>query len=231
MSRTFLDLSKAECKSSYPILMENSDRHFKIAEKLSLQGEYGPAISHVVLSSEEMIKAWVLFFDSLGLRIRSIKGSKRLFRAHKVRHEFAAFLYLMGHIFRYYIEMLREISRQPEALKHAGNKKSELYIKLKKTAQELIRQGLAGMDWWSKAEELKQRGFYVDYHNGLIAPNALTVDDYNEAAKTFGVFRKMQIDTMGFMQKGNQQELALFTKQFQNENLYGLLEQMIDLSR
>jgi AbiV family abortive infection protein len=88
MSRSFADLTQEECATVYPELLDNSDRHYKVARLLTENGnqEYGVAVSHLVLSSEELVKAMVIYVDSMGFNMRKVKGMDELFFKHEPRH-------------------------------------------------------------------------------------------------------------------------------------------------
>jgi hypothetical protein len=91
MARNFFDMPKDKCLNSFPELIENSDRHFKVAGLLSSENEYGIAISHLILGTEELVKGLIIFLDGEGLQIRKVKGIKIFFYRDPVRHFFAEF--------------------------------------------------------------------------------------------------------------------------------------------
>ena len=86
MSQNFLNISPEKCLNSYTELLENSDRHFYIATLIADKDEFGMAISHLILGSEELVKAIIIYLDGFGLNIRTIKGVNVLFNHHKPRH-------------------------------------------------------------------------------------------------------------------------------------------------
>lgn len=86
----FIDLSQEECLNCYSRILENANEHFEIAELLANNGYYGSAISHLVLCSEELLKAIIIFFDGHGTEIRKIKGMETFFIHHVPRHVFWA---------------------------------------------------------------------------------------------------------------------------------------------
>ena len=46
-----------------------------------------------------------------------------------------------------------------------------------------IFQGLSYSSWWEKADQLKQNGLYVGYHNKLLLPSDFNEKDYQDSLK------------------------------------------------
>lgn len=63
MPKSFLEISKQECLNNYQKLIDNSVRHFKVAEIIFNNEEYGIAISHLILGTEELVKAFILYLE------------------------------------------------------------------------------------------------------------------------------------------------------------------------
>lgn len=77
MNENFLNISQLACQKSHMTILENSDRHFIVAEKIyEMKDFYGIAISHLILSTEELVKALIIYLEGEGLHLRSIKGIK-----------------------------------------------------------------------------------------------------------------------------------------------------------
>jgi len=61
MTKTFYTINPKQCLASYPTVLDNGARQFRIANILADQEEYGSAVSHLVLGAEELLKATALF--------------------------------------------------------------------------------------------------------------------------------------------------------------------------
>jgi len=86
---TFSQLSRQGCLDSFPVVTRNAQRHHQAALILSSIGDYGNAISHLILGAEELLKASVLFLDGKGFNLRNKSGVNKIFYNHKARHAVA----------------------------------------------------------------------------------------------------------------------------------------------
>ena len=84
--RKFQNLSPHECLAAYTTVMKNANRHFKVSQTLQSVNEFPNAIAHLILSTEELIKAMVLFLDRYGFNLRKEKMISRIFHDHDARH-------------------------------------------------------------------------------------------------------------------------------------------------
>ena len=60
-NKSFMEISKEECLDSVEFILENSERHFRIAKQIATENEFGMATAHIVLGAEELTKALFLF--------------------------------------------------------------------------------------------------------------------------------------------------------------------------
>lgn len=120
LKKDFNTLTVDEGKKFYQLLKENSDRHYKVAQVLSNDelSEYGIAISHLILSLEESVKALFVFFHSEGFDIKRIKGINRLLNSHIPRHMMIKLLDLHSTLIKHFYNSLlkNEKFRKYEAL-------------------------------------------------------------------------------------------------------------------
>jgi len=134
---------------------------------------YGAAISLLILSSEEAVKAMVSYAFGIGFQFDP-DGMKKYFQSHKFRHETVVsaatiMSYSMSHSdmalseekFRDgFINICKNIIND-----HDGKGFSSEVVELRK--------------WWKGANNLKNKGLYVDVVNGdWITPKDLSKDDY-----------------------------------------------------
>lgn len=188
MQRTFLNISQQECGHSSNRLINNSLVHYKAAELLASHQYYGMAISHLVLSTEELIKAIILALDSKGLRVRSGAKMKKFFTQHQIRHVSSLILNLALFSSNIFNNLFKEIfSKQSsplytELLKAIFLRDAEkIEIALNKIEVELGFTQREAFLFWHGADSMKQAGFYVDYDNGLRDPNEISSQQYLKA--------------------------------------------------
>jgi len=202
MTKTFINLSSEECAEVYPSIIKNSDDHFNIAHILQENLHYGSAVSHLVLGSEELVKALIMFFDGIGLKLRQTDGVSRFFRNHKSRHYLSTIIQIISvfvitpvmEIATTYKSITlskKNISKMNDferALFGVDEKESELLIS--RWAKKLAESSKPLIDFWDEADYFKQQGFYVDYENRLIAPTQIKKADYIIALKATSRFRE-----------------------------------------
>lgn len=54
------------------------------------------ACSFAIISTEELVKAFIVFWDGQGFNFRKIKGMSTIFRNHRIRYFILFLLYVMG---------------------------------------------------------------------------------------------------------------------------------------
>lgn len=210
----------------YESIILNSDRHITIASFLSDRKEFGPAISHLVLGSEEMVKALIVFLEGLGLNLRAIKGVKRFFTNHQVRHTLSKFYYLINVIVKRTLDLkdfLHEVLKQKErgnelqglnkAISESDSERLTRYSKVwAEKSIGLFEDFFQHIDFWEQADEYKMRGFYVDYKDDLKTPEQITVADYQIAVtstKSFIAECKRMIDILSNLSEEEKEELIV----------------------
>jgi len=109
-TKDFVSISQKECLTFYKSVIENSDRHFKIAEILSHSKEYANAICHLILGTEELVKASILLLDGIGLDIRhNVSGVRKLFYNHPPRHFLSATFSLTTSIMNPFLKIIYNV--------------------------------------------------------------------------------------------------------------------------
>jgi AbiV family abortive infection protein len=167
----FLQLSPQKSKGlSQPI--------YKNAKKLKadalliaqINQSYSTATSLMILSSEEIIKAIFVLLHSKGYRVYTMTNARRFFSDHRMRHQVFKFIeLLMGSLesFEKYIES------SPSRLVQTGNKTVDnLFNGLVDIfhAAGPVLQSTGRIGDLGEFNEYKNKGFYVDYIDGLIVP-------------------------------------------------------------
>ncbi|MBN2638361.1 MAG: hypothetical protein JXR65_04670 [Bacteroidales bacterium] len=67
LKKTFLNIDKRECKLASMEMINNAKNHIELAKKLHLSHDYGLGIFHLIIGSEETVKA-------LGSNIKTVFG-------------------------------------------------------------------------------------------------------------------------------------------------------------
>lgn len=199
--KTFHNLSNDELIHGMALSLENSNKHYKAAIAIEKEELYGIANSHLILSSEEGIKALLFLTKILGVELSSVDISP-FFKKHAPKHKAAKEVYWE---FKYYGEIINLVTKELHSKKEdyiiIKNGKPALNeekfridyvrgIELKKR-QLLISQLRENWDeeekeqkWWNKADYYKNRGFYVNfYNNKWESPNDITKEKYLESKK------------------------------------------------
>lgn len=177
----FINLPKEGCLKIYPVVKANAERHFKVARVLSEVSEYPSAVAHLILGTEELIKALALLLEGKEFNFSTMTDYKKVFYNHSARHS------ILKEFFSVWLFCKTIID-----LKKKRNGEHSILYALRVGAS-ILGGGLEGVrnyEWWSAADKLKQNGFYVDYVNGVISPDVIGEAAYNKANKIVMVILK-----------------------------------------
>lgn len=179
MARKFQNLTNTECAEVYPHILKNHKELFESAEILAQNNKFGPAISILILSAEELVKASFFFLKAQGLHLHRIEKHDKIFYIHTTKHEGAASYQLIT-----LIETIIQIFDKELYDNDPNRKKGQIAQNIVKGIYHALKGALnikKNIDWWEKADDLKKRGLYVDFENEILLPQSLTYDDYREA--------------------------------------------------
>ncbi len=182
--------SNKDCKIGAKLALENSKRHYQCAIRLNEADELGVAVSHLVLSVEEAIKAVFLYMKGLGIPIRQEALNDFLYK-HKPRHEAGKFFYFIFSIFQWMSGTMvavyeKSVNRTDQEILQIRNEVFEkIFDEFKKAATshdcdtEIDRIVLPVVQWWESADDKKITGFYVDFLKGQwSSPDLIKKVDY-----------------------------------------------------
>jgi AbiV family abortive infection protein len=226
----FLNISPAECGHVYKKLEDNGEMHFAISEYLITKGYHGAAVSHLILGTEELIKALALFMESKGFSVRRIKGVSRLFSQHVPRHHLMRDFFSVWLFLRPFIKewertdghySIAEFDREGNVI--GGFLKNSIG----KTLTGWIR-ARSNFEWWKNADMLKQRGFYVDYADRLICPDDIDIKQYQEALAHVSRFREDYDQLIVNLNSASEKKLARFREYFKESEMPEIIRQMIE---
>src|SRR5689334_1265565 len=101
----------------YKLALENAKNHFKAAELISSQVCYGIANSHLILASEEAIKAFAIF-NKMYFPNFEFEGFDKVFKDHKHKHNiltrFSFETKLINRIFNIAIKPIMDLGSKEE---------------------------------------------------------------------------------------------------------------------
>jgi AbiV family abortive infection protein len=176
-------LTKEELKEGFELCYESALNHFNVVKSAEEKEIYSIAVSHLVLCAEESIKAiiiaqrilrpeWEINVDFVDL--------PKVFKKHETKHK------ELKKVHTVVIDVIEKFYKDFYNLPKAPaieDKDDELFnIKKKIDIIEKLKQ-FNYLDLLDKANQYKNKGFYVDYNNGWKSPNEFTVEDYEEFYK------------------------------------------------
>ena len=218
----FINLSKAKCLEVYPVVKTNADRHFRIAKILSESKEHANAVSHLILGTEELIKALALFMEGKGFNFSTMPDYKKIFFNHSARHS------VLKEFFSVWI-----FCKSLVELKKKKTSENSFLYGLRMVA-EVLGAGVEGVTnyvWWNEADRLKQNGFYVDYKNGMISPESIDEIDYSKALKITTAFRKDIRVFISALSAANEKDLKGLRSNFETTDIKNLIAEGIARSQ
>lgn len=170
---------------------ENALKHFEVGNILAKAENFGFAISHLILGSEEIIKALILVRLNAEGDFINNKQKEELFRNHSFKHinirDF--FVSLTNAEQHDYYENWYDLIN-PSLVKNKFRKTgffSSRTLKLGTISEEEVDNIETLIN---DANNLKNRGLYVDYRNNWKLPSDLKREDYNKYAGLVEKLRK-----------------------------------------
>jgi AbiV family abortive infection protein len=180
-NKSFMNLSKKECLEVAIETFRNAENKHSDALILAKNNSYGMAISALILSLEENIKAVILFLDGNGFEFRKrVKGVKNLFVNHKLRYPLGFVLSGFNIFGKDLIGFISKIVSNPSIIKGFNINEREWESLALNYILEKINQLDEERIWFSNAEYLRQDGMYVDYDNIIKTPLSIDKKDFND---------------------------------------------------
>jgi AbiV family abortive infection protein len=184
--KKFLNLSPKDSKGLDKPLYKNALNLKRdailIAEK---RKSYSSASSLLILSTEECVKSILVLLHSESYNIYKIKDAKKFFLNHVIRHQIAMFIVMS---LKFQDVFKKGLNLFP--LKISNLKSNNFDAILNLTEEILIRlepifdETKPDIEYLQDFNEIKNKGFYVDYINELIVPKKeITYEDYSKTLK------------------------------------------------
>lgn len=165
----FASLSKEQLFEGFSLCRENAKQHMNCAQLMFEKEIYGIANSHLILGAEEAIKATLILAQYFNVDTE-IKSIKPYFKKHEIKHEKGKEMDEAYKVIIPIINALKAILRR-DVLSFLQN------------ALKLINSN-ESVEWWKRANDQKNKGFYVDYTDGKwISPTHFSTQDYSESKK------------------------------------------------
>ncbi len=156
---------------------------------------YSTATSLLVLSSEEIIKAFLILLHSENYNVYSIDNAKKFFSDHKIRHDLAKIIEVTVTLFDTGISFL---STEDNGNKGNILSKFTYWIDLFATALQPIKSSVKRFNKLEEFNNLKNQGLYVDYRSKLLIPKDIVGEnDYLQVRdiveRIFRVYKLLRI--------------------------------------
>lgn len=230
--KNFMVLSKTECLNASKHLLENAESLYNDAVLLAGNNSYGRATSMLIHSTEETMKALILFLDSKGFQFRNkVSGINNLFVNHSLRYGLAMIVSVL-HVFSEDLnKFLQNVRNDPQSIIELHKNKKVLENKFFEYFKNKIKIVLQEVIWFSKAEFLRQDGFYVDYVNEIKTPLNINKKDYEDVLLRIDGMRTFVtglIDSFNSEDELFIEQTEELKSQFINETWYGHLGKLID---
>ncbi|WP_346856866.1 AbiV family abortive infection protein [uncultured Draconibacterium sp.] len=235
----FLTISRAECNIAYKEILINSDQKWKTSELIAETGDYSSACSFAIISTEELVKALIVFFDGQGFNFRNVKGMSTIFRNHRIRYFILFFLYVMGLFNDEIRKLMSKVIKKPPVVLTRYNESKMWKKKFQGNVEKYILQKADELqleiERFSKLDALRQASFYTDYEGSLKSPVTFSKEDFEvfqsrlSQARTAGKgimnsFAHADEDTMGTIESFKKD----FVKQGYYENIENAFKYMND---
>lgn len=229
-SKSFLTISSKECLTVYKQILINVDAKWNTANKIAELGDYGSAVSHIIISIEELMKALLIYFDGKGFYFRRVKGMDTFFKNHQIRYVIAYAIFVMaifGDELKKFILKMRE---NPEyMLRLSIEIKEEDYFERKLKLPLLKKLSLLRkeFDWFSDVDISRQSGFYIDYKEELKKPSDITSEDFLKFKKNMAKVRNVAKGLIDVFEQNSSEtalQLASLKKDFSQKDYYSKIE-------
>lgn len=231
-TKTFLNISKQECMTTYKRILNNSDNKWEAGKKLAEIKEFGGATSMAIISVEELVKSLVVLLDGQGFRFRKIKGMGILFKHHQIRYLLAFVMFVIGIIgddlVRFLESLRNKTTKEVEVImEHLISNKELLNQKIEEYALKKVAQIQIEFEWFSKIDIFRQDGFYCDYEEQLKDPIDISAEDYHQVISRLEKVReigKIFITTLISTNETSQNHFLLLKKNLAEKQIYKKME-------
>lgn len=212
-------ITQKECLNVFEPIIDNAANHLVIADLLGKNQQYGSAITHSILGAEEMTKALVIFLNGNKINLQAVKGYKGLIQSHLPRHTFANMIAMMA----FMVEPMVTVFNR---LKIDASNPENLIKEVLDNFNPRLEKNVEAMEFWFTADNMKNRGLYVDFRNGILNPKELTKEQFESTIRSclkhfnlcnglIGIVRTTSPENLSFWQRqSNSKEFKDFISTF-----------------
>jgi AbiV family abortive infection protein len=232
-NKSFMGLTNSECIDASKHLMDNAKGLYNDAKLLANNGSYGHATSMLIHSTEETMKALILFLDGNGFLFRrKVKGINNLFVNHKLRYGLAMLLSVLNIFSEDLKDLFQKIKNEPNLILALNKDKEQMGRILLQYAQKKIKIVIQEIFWFSKAEFIRQEGFYVDYVDEIKTPLQISKKDFEDVLIRIEGMRSSVSGLIQVFDSNDKmlvQDIDKYKQQFINENWYENIGKVIEM--
>lgn len=201
----FVNLDQKESKKIHPAIYKDALRKKKDANLLAQNKSFSTANSILILSSEEAVKALMIFLHSEGFHIYKLEDSKKIFSDHKMRHNIAKLIEAIYGLADSFLEF-EKIEKSNKSFSDDENINAIVNIVL--DFKEAGKPFINSMDRTEILENFnddKNKGLYTDYRKNLqVSSEIITEEKYIETLETVErIFRIYRIINVSFNPKAS----------------------------
>lgn len=153
----------------FELALKNAHNHLAVAEA-SQKISYGIANSHLILATEEAIKAAMLFQLSIdkAMLAEALVDFDKYFSSHKYKHEAIRNYELFGGLIENLLNLIlapfKDVDPETETDEEFAHKKNEGLDNMISWLEDMEEDRTTldtNQDWWKQADNKKNLGFYV----------------------------------------------------------------------
>jgi AbiV family abortive infection protein len=183
--KKFLNLSLKDSKGLDKPLYNNALNLKRdailIAEK---RKSYSSASSLLILSTEECVKSILVLLHSEKYKIYQLKDARKFFSDHIIRHQIAMFVIMA---LKFQDAFKEGLNLSPSKLLNLKSNNFDDFLNLTEDILmqlEPLLEAKPDIDYLQDFNEIKNKGFYVDYRDQLVNPKTeVTIEDYSKVLK------------------------------------------------
>lgn len=183
----FNSLDETELKEGFNSVLHNANAHFQSAQILANNKLFGIAVSHLILATEEAVKAFH-FWAKMLLPKEDIDITG-VFSSHPTKHQSAVDIadFIAKLQLEYRAIATEQILQCPDFSEQQKNivAKDKILVDLKfnELKSEKVR------NWWRQANSIKNKGFYVDYKDeNWVKPDDIDKKEYEKTYPITGQY-------------------------------------------
>jgi AbiV family abortive infection protein len=176
--KNFMNISQKECLQLYPEIIKVSDKHWKKAKRDSQSKDYGSATLYLISSTEELIKAMVIFLDGKGFELRKIKGVNYFFNNHNIRFVVSFYIFALNLIMEDMISFIIKVRENPNALREYLKNKEESQAAFIAYALETMKKLAHEVDLFSNLKIIREGTLYSNMNGEFSSPISESEENY-----------------------------------------------------